>query len=97
MELFKWSSRKYGHSYGFYLERTKKNPMLKVIILKLNSGTSTCVVDPEMIKKMTNDYYKLLPKSFYMIFANEVDKGLFFSNGETWKNSRAILSNLFHF
>ena len=29
--LFEWSARKYGHSYGFYFEAIRKNPMLKIL------------------------------------------------------------------
>jgi cytochrome P450 len=31
------------------------------------------------------------------VFVDEVAKGLIYSEGNTWKKSRAIISNLFHF
>lgn len=36
--LFEWSAQKYGHSYGFYFEAIRKNPMLKIMIIKLIVG-----------------------------------------------------------
>ena len=55
------------------------------------------IVDPVMMKKLTTDHVKKIPKRGFLIFRNEVEKGLFFSEGEQWKQSRNIISNLFHF
>ena len=68
--LLEWSSEKYGHSYGFYFEAIKKNPMLKIIIIKLNFGLQFLVLDMEMIKKMNNEFHKNLVKPNFMIFSN---------------------------
>lgn len=67
-----WSTKKYNHSYGYIFEAVKKNPLLKVMIIKLSLGLQTLIFDAEMIRKMTNEYYKQLPKPNFMIFNNEI-------------------------
>ena len=50
-----------------------------------------------MVRRMATEFNKRLPKKKFLIFCNEVEKGLIFSEGEEWKKSRSIISNLFHF
>lgn len=95
--LLEWSSQKYGHSYGFYFEAIRKNPMLKIMIIKLSIGYQLLVLDAEMIKKMSNEFHKHLVKPNFMIFSNEIDQGLVFSEKELWRKSRTVISELFHF
>ena len=54
IDILQWSSKHYGNSFGFYLNEVRKNPDLRMIIARFQMGSPIIVVDPEMIKKLTN-------------------------------------------
>lgn len=58
------------------------------------------IINPDLIKEFysaenVNKYHKLLPliEGTKIIFG----EGMFFSEGETWKTKRKIISNVFNF
>lgn len=71
--------------------------MLKVIVGKMAVGYSLIITDTELIRKLSYDYVKNIEKNNIIMFVDEVKKGLLFQEGEEWKKSRQIISNLFHF
>jgi cytochrome P450 len=84
-------------SLALYTREIRKNPDIKLIVTALFESVYTIVCDPEMIRKITNEYSKNNVKRKFIVYSDAIERGLVFSEGETWKKSRSILSNLFHF
>lgn len=84
-------------SMFLYNEAVRKNPDVKIIVTSLLQSVFILVCDPELIRKITHEYSRNHQKRKFLMFADQLEKGLIFSEGETWKKSRAIISNLFHF
>lgn len=75
----------------------RKNPEVKIVFMRTFGTTLLNVVDPEYIRKLSFDHVGSINKRNFLIFIDEIKYGLIFSEGELWKQSRKLLSNLFHF
>lgn len=75
----------------------RKNPDIKIIVTSSIEAVTYIVCDPEMIRKLTHEHNRNVGKSKVIIFFDGIEKGLSFAEGDAWKRSRAIISNIFHF
>jgi cytochrome P450 len=55
------------------------------------------VCDADIVGKVINEFSGNMIKWNFLMFQTEFEHSLLFSDGITWKNSRTVLSNLFHF
>lgn len=70
---------KYQHNYGALYEKTRTNPNLKMIFVKIFGVTQINVIDPEFIKKICFDFVPNMEKRQFLIFRSELEKGLLYS------------------
>jgi len=75
----------------------RKNPDTKIVVVAHFEFTYLLVCDPELIKQVLQEYPRHTEKLRRFIFLDSMEKGLLGSEGDVWKKSRAIMSNLFHF
>ena len=75
----------------------RKNPDTKIVVVAHFEFTFFLVCDPDLIKQVLQEYPRHTEKLRRFIFLDSMEKGLLGSEGDAWKKSRAIMSNLFHF
>lgn len=96
-ELFKALLTKPPDSIVLFTELLRSHPNTKLIVVSLLQTVYVLVCDAELIRKLTTEFSRFTPKWTMLIFGEATEKGLLFSHGETWRKSRSIISNLFHF
>lgn len=95
--LFRSDIKNGVDSAPYFSNEIKKNPDVKIIITSSLQIVNVIVCDPEMIRKISHEYARNVQKPKLLTFIDELVKGLIFAEGDEWKKSRGIISNLFHF
>lgn len=83
------------YSWKNYDEKIKKSPG---IVDVFGSEANVILVDPKLIGLFLNNPSNYVKTEFLMDAMKQIlGAGIFFQEGETWKNNRKKLSKLFNF
>lgn len=96
-DVFKSNIKNGVDSIPILNDEIKKNPDVKIIVTSVIQSVLYVVCDPEMIRKIANEHSRNVEKRKLMVFVDGLVNGLIFAEGDMWKKSRGIISNLFHF
>lgn len=86
----------HGDSFAEIKKKIAQKPEAKIIIFGYLFHCLQNIIDPNYIRRITSEFIHHHEKMKF-IFGDEYEKNLVFSNDNVWKNSRRIISNIFHF
>jgi cytochrome P450 len=83
------------------LAYVKENyPKYDVVVMNFANRVIVDIINPELVKHfLANDKIMIYPKSrdFVSVMERAIGKGIPFSEGQTWKRKRKIISEVFNF
>ena len=96
IKYMRYLNEKHGDSLATLKKAIQEKPEARLIVFGYMFMCLQNVIDPAYIRRINSEFLHHHEKMKFL-FGDEYEKNLVFSDNQVWKNSRRIISNVFHF